>query len=309
MSDGDDWRSHRDITRLSSEGLTYITVAGLILTSVFAWVLFRNVSLPPDMIKLEHEYLQSFVLALYYLCWIAGTKFDCATQKLVYLTDPQKRKFPVTSVMVVGMLILVAAGLFGTKDNEKLFSCFLTGLVIANVLAWLHLLTRVIPIIKASAKRYREREYFLGLERLYLVAYYINGRWQWYRFFGMITIVSLLLLVSFSDWIRLKFAAVFSQPATFYAIIPDLILLVFVLFAESWIWAERVRTRLAMSVIDSLDDYYRLIPDESKLKELEEHWKIEDHLRWWKTLSRRSLPLLGVRKKPRRRPAHASGAA
>jgi hypothetical protein len=282
MADDHLLQRHRDIDRLAEEGLVYIWVAGIIITGLFAWALLRNLALGPALTHIEHEYLQPFVLAIYYACWVAGTKFDLNTQKWVYLIDPARKRFPVNSIAVVALLVGLALLLFWFKDDERWFSLSLMGLLIANVIAWLHVLSRVLPIIKQSSKHFRETSDFFALERLHVVAYYINGRWQWWRFFGMFVVAIAFVGTAFIDPLRAKVTSYLGAtiPTLSAKLIPDLFLVVFVVFAEGWIWIERAKTRLAMKIIDNLNDFYQLTPVPGQMKPLESHWRIHDNLSW-----------------------------
>ncbi len=297
-------RRHREIDDLSREGLVYVWVIGLVITGLFGWVLLKHVPFIEGVFYLKHEYLQPLLLAFYYYCWVAGTKFDLTTQKWVYLSDPSKKRFPISSVLVVACLCGIAVLLFWVKDNDKLFASTFGGLVATNVIAWLHILSRVLPIIRLSAKMYKSSDEYFGIERLYIVAYYINGRWQWWRFFGMFLIVACMIIVSFIPSLRETLTSLIQSRVSSgtipSSVISDLLLFLFIGFAESWIWLERLRTRFSMRVIDNLDDNYRLITLPEAVRALEARSKIFDNLSW-RAMRKSATIFSSHRKRPRRR--------
>jgi hypothetical protein len=258
--------SIRDIDKLAKTSRRFISVIGGGLALVFGWLTFRDLPIAAAIASTQPEYVRQFVLVAYYFSWVFGTSFDVSTQQAVYIRDPQRGRMPGGAFLVVLILFAVAAILLWANENDTYFAGTLTGFVVVNVVSFWILLRRVRPIISASHKAYEERGDFFGLELLRIVTDYIAGKWQWLRFVAMGLLILAADIVCFNEHARQLLGVgvqnlIPSLPAEAIApLLTDMLLFLFVLVAEGWIWTLRVRTKTSMIVIENLNERYVLRP-------------------------------------------------
>jgi hypothetical protein len=95
-----------------------------------------------------------------------------------------------------------------------------------------------------------------------------------------------MFLVSFVDEVRLGLAlfghGIISTLSAddISSLSLDVIFVIFFVFAEGWIWFERLRVWWFISVVDTLNENYRLTPAKDRIKALEARWRVHDNLSW-----------------------------
>lgn len=265
------WNWRRDledgVEERVSEGGVYILIVGTALALLFTWLTLQNLPYAEAIANARREYILRIALVMYYLSWVAGTKFDLTTQKSVYLLDPNRAQSRIPSITVVGSILVAFAILLWVKDEDPKFVLALSVLVAVNVVSWRFFLRDIVnPIITATREIYRgERDYF-GLERLRVIEGYIGGDWQWRRFAvmaGMMLIASVLvafspLRTSLADLLNRLYPSLPAEKVS--PLLTAAFLAIFVLVAEGWIWIMRIRTRLSLQLLAVLDSRYRLLP-------------------------------------------------
>jgi hypothetical protein len=258
-----------EIRRIQGLGRTvrwFIWIIGALLAVFFGWLQFRNFPVRSIFERAEPDFLLRLTLALYYTCWIFGSTFDTNIQTTVYLRDPNQGLLPRTAYVLLIGFGVVAAILLWASESERYFAGVLTGFIVFNILGFIYILSVVRPMINVSRERYALTNDLFGIEQLNLVARYMTGRWQFWRFVVMILMIAGIDTLIFSDEIHAAAAGWIANllpPLTVETIsrlIPSLSFLVFVLVAEGWIFTQRLKVRTALVVIDELSDKYDLTP-------------------------------------------------
>ena len=266
ISAGINVESRDNIDRVAAEGLSYISIAAAILGFFFTWLQFRDIPIAELVQKTNGQYVQRVLLVIYYFCWIAGTTFDIHMQKSVYLVDPHGKNKHFSSVLTVVILVVVAAALLATKDNPFWFSAALSMFFTVNIAAWIHIQQRVLPLIQSSRRKYNEYADFIGLEKLLVVADYIVGKWQWYRFAAIGLVLLCLDAVALSKGLSadaaylLNLAAPALPEQFIETILPQLFFSTFIVIAEGWIWWKRLFVRLSLNAFEHIGNGYALSP-------------------------------------------------
>jgi hypothetical protein len=255
-----------NIDKLAKKARLAIKIVAGVLALFFTWIKFSGLSFLPVLENTEPEVLTKVIVVFYYLCWVFGTGFDVGNQQAVYVSDPQEGQLAWDTLGVLVALTIVTAALLWASDDIKLFAAVLFVFVIANILLWRYLLTRVGPIIEESAKIYRKQKNYSDLERLEVVKYYLAGNWQTHRFIAMCITIAAANLICFVEPVQqalmtvVRLALPPSMVPAVGRLLPHLSIVLFVVVAEAWIWMMRVRTWASLHVIADLRHKYELKP-------------------------------------------------
>jgi hypothetical protein len=243
-----------------------IWLIGGVLALIFSWIQLRDIPVASLIEKTEPDLLLRFTLALYYSCWVFGTTFDTNLQSSVYVRDPNRGLIPKFAYVLLIGFGVVAALLMWASKSEAYFAIVLTFFVACNIGGFCYVLSYVRPIMAASKEQYELKRDYFGLEQLDLVIVYMSGRWQWLRFIAMVVMAIAMNVIVFSDSARALVArllATIAPPASAESIdrlIPSLSFLIFVLVAEGWIWAQRLRVRTTIDLVEILAAKYIVRP-------------------------------------------------
>ena len=90
-----------DIAKLARYTRLAITIIGGVLALVFTWLQIRDIPFPVIFQSTKPEFIQRFTLVLYYLCWIAGSRFDVSIQEAVYVNDPRFGRYGVETIAII----------------------------------------------------------------------------------------------------------------------------------------------------------------------------------------------------------------
>jgi hypothetical protein len=252
------------ITPIYKWAVRAIAVVGTLLGALFAWVQLRTIPLPLE--NADPLYARRVILAVYYACWIAGTTFDVNVQKEVYRLDPLRGNVPLTATLAVMGLFVVGAILLWASDSDERTTLALGPFLVVNVIAWRVLLVRVRPIMERTRAAYEGSRLYHRTEQLDIIISYLTGWWQWIRFAFMGVIVLFGIAVCFDKAARAASAQALhalvpaANEAGIANLLPVAALFLFVVFAEGWIWALRVRNVVALRTLDAVARKYSLTP-------------------------------------------------
>lgn len=264
--------SHQDPTphavqKFAGNAQRLLVIAGIIIGLPFTWLQFKPFSPAALINTIDPDFLRRLILWIYYFCWVSGLTFDIHMQREIYSKDPHLGSVSRRAIAATGALIAIALGMFFAGEYKERFTALaLIALLVINVFGWKILLERVDPIIKASAEAYRHDQQYFAVAQLEAISRYLKGYWQWGRFGGMLFIVLLLCGISYSDAARQEIVEKIhsmlpgAHRANVSALLPVLCLASFVIFAETWVWLMRHRTRTALSVIRTLNEAYTITP-------------------------------------------------
>ena len=199
-----------------------------------------------------------------------GAAFDYQTQQDVYVIDPNKGRIPKGFFVFVPVFVVIAVSLlWASIQNERYLAVALTLFCILDVIGWHHNQTWMKPIFEASFRFYETEHDYFGYERLSFAKSYFFGRWALWRYATMLAILGSILLISFNGLVRDNLSQAIHyttglDSAKISEITPGVLILFFVLTAESWIWVNRIRIRVSMNAIASVKDkivlHFREIP-------------------------------------------------
>jgi hypothetical protein len=121
-------------------------------------------------------------------------------------------------------------------------------------------------------KNYIEQRDYYGLVELEIVDRHIAGFWQVLRFIGMFCIIGAILAIVFRTEIRLAVSNRIQQALSVVptlssvagdrisSLLPDLLLIIFIIFAEGVNWWKRAQMGLGIRALEMLEDNYTLCP-------------------------------------------------
>lgn len=258
-------QAHREsaqaISTLAKMARRLIGFGAWVLPFWFAWLQFKDFPMASSFKNVQPYLVMQILLVGYFFCWVFGTKFDVTTQESIYLTQYE---FPWKQFGSGAILIVVAGALLWASNDARKFAAILTLFLILNVLFWMMLVKSIRNIINKTREQYAKDNDLYGLAQLAIVEEYITGNWQWHRFIGMAIIVTLGNVICFAGSAR-QFLSTALEPISqgitrdeISTLLPQLGFLIFIGFAEGWIWYKRAVTRAGLYALNHLALKYRL---------------------------------------------------
>ncbi|MBL8667233.1 MAG: hypothetical protein JNM48_07215, partial [Rhodospirillales bacterium] len=134
-----------------------IAWAGTALAMIFTWIQFKQ--FPLDMLASSYTpiLLWHGGLALYYVSWVFGTKFDVDVQELVYVSFPRRGQVPVHGFVTVLLLVVAGAALLWTERDIQKFAIAIDIFIVADHVAWRYLIWLVKNVVRTSKNAYTQR--------------------------------------------------------------------------------------------------------------------------------------------------------
>ncbi|HEY1748606.1 MAG TPA: hypothetical protein VGG11_17815 [Xanthobacteraceae bacterium] len=156
--------------------------------------------------------------------------------------------------MGVAAFVLVWA-----SSHPQFFAIVLFAFTVVNIVGWWLIVKRINPVIDTS--RAKLKGDLFRLDQLQSIETHMVGGWQKVRFAGMIFLSLVGIVVFYLIWVREFFAKIVETGTgiSFDAnLLPPIIYLCYVLFAEIWIWTKRESLRATLSTTDRLRKHYSL---------------------------------------------------
>jgi hypothetical protein len=251
-----------EVMRLNRTAQKAIGIIAFVLPLLFAYLSFKDVPIQDILKSLSSQSAASILwkitLTIYFLAWVFGTKNDAEDQELVYRHVPDRGRLSSQSIGVIaGIFVLMAILLW--SPNFELFAGALSAFFLFNIFAWRYLVSTIVnPSVEASLASIRSRGDYVGGEELLVVADYLRGRWQWYRFsLGALIIVGLWGLVAIK-YLQIKIPGIPESVSWELAQVFGIIIYVVVL--ELWIWSKRLQTKIALDFLEDFAERYTLVP-------------------------------------------------
>jgi len=261
-------RRDRDgISRIEKLANWFIWVVTAVIALVFAGLTLKDIPFAA-ISDANPAYVQAIVLSIYVWCWAVGTTFDTSIQGSVYLVDPHGGRLRAGSVIAVLSLAAISIVLLLFRSDEPRFALALLVFTSLDITTWLYLRFAFLPpIIKASREKHAAAppDYY-GQIQLDVVVSQIIGNWKWWREGALFVIVMLIVVVALSPRVKDALAGALYvlipavEPSKVRALIPDLLLLLFVLVSEVWHFAVRLQTMLTLKLLDKLEDRFSIRP-------------------------------------------------
>ena len=177
--------------------------------------------------------------------------------------DPDQGK--MTASFMAGMLVMAAVGalLLWASSNERIFSIAFFIYLLGNILFWRLILKRAKAMMEGSRAFYGSNDLF-DLEKIDVLENYADGQWQWNRFFTLIVLALLLIVITNVGPVRgtMTFAIhwIFPNlvPAVISSFLPVVVFIISAVAADTWMWLMRFKARESIRVIDDLQKRYRI---------------------------------------------------
>jgi len=258
--------SHKPVEETANEASAYVWVIGGVIAAIFTWLQIRDIPITDALSATNAQYAINVGLALYYLCWVTGTKIDISVQKSIYIEGPPSRYFDPATLAYVAALGVAAACLLWFRKDDRGFAVTILVFCIVTTAAWRHLVGRVRPMIEASRRRYLSMGDYAGLEKVELLEAYLDGRWQRVRVAVLSLFVIMLVVATFSRSGRIAMSNVLVQatptiqPEAVYPWVSAINFLAFVVISETTQWWMRLRTWVVLKALDHLESKYAFIP-------------------------------------------------
>ena len=187
--------------------------------------------------------------------WVAGTANDTREQEHAYIVGPDGRQL-AGGLYGAAATITVLFAILCRVQTAQTFAALLAVFFVVNIAWWQFMVKKVLwQPLDLSEAHLRATGDHLGLEILANMRAYITGPWQWWRFGAGGIMVLALVLVAYRG---------VPQPLAQHAMLGDrdrtlgMMLLIYVVGFESWIWIERIKLGVAQRTLRQLGEQYVL---------------------------------------------------
>jgi hypothetical protein len=256
------------ISRIATFANWCITTVTAVIALAFVGLAIKDIPITA-LSNANPEIIQIAILSVYISCWAYGTSIDTKVQAGIYADDPGGGHVRAGSVAAVAFLAAISVILLSVRSNELYFAVALAAFTTIDMLGWLYLRYRLLPpIIKASRSKFTEKGYedYYGQIILNKVESQIIGNWKWRRQIALSAIVLSMVLIAvfprlheiIGENIHKLVPALPSE--TSKALLPDFLLLMFVLVSELWHFALRLDTFLTIRVLNEMEEKFTLEP-------------------------------------------------
>jgi hypothetical protein len=250
------------------------TFANWPMTTVTAVIAFTFLSLAFKDIPISilsnanPNYIQIVILSVYILCRAGGASIDTKVQSAIYTDDPGGGRLRIGAVVAVANLTAISVILLLVRKNELHFALALTAFTTVDFMAWLYLRYSLLPpIIKASQMTYQRNDDYYGQLILREVVSQVIGNWKWHRQIVLSAIVLAMVALALYPQLHDLISGyvnklVPSLPAgTIKALLPDILLLAFVLVSELWSFAFRLDPLPTVRFLNDMEEEFTLVPN------------------------------------------------
>lgn len=260
--------SYGDMQELFQTARLTAKILGFVVAGIFTVFQFKDLPLSPFTDSGTPQLLIRIALILYFWSWVIATPFNLHLQSTVFTQDPHHGRVPVGYYFLLPMLLAVGALLAVTSRNERYLALAFSFLLIIDLPIWWQWVVWSRRVIEASKVTYLHQSapHYSGVERLNLIENYISGRWQWGRYVAMVLMLIGINIFCFDSKIRLDFASTLASrlpgasPEMLERLLPALSFFLYVVVAELWIWAVRIKTMISLRLIKRLASTYKLQP-------------------------------------------------
>ena len=251
--------SHGSAVELSIVARTIIGVTAGTMLLLFGWLKLRGFPLGVLVKDENAEHFFRISLIFLYWSWVAGTRFDLNLQVVVFkgsnamLPKPHLQAF--TFIIVISVLFIILALI----RTPKHFLFFFILFIVANLLIWRFYLAKYLnPLIGSSKEDPIKDQDYLELEELNCIERFIAGRWQWWRFGLMLSLLSVLFASTFGGLLT---SAVDRLGYLSEDFLLALIFIILFCMFEGSIWFERLRTYFSIKKLAELKKYNLSLKD------------------------------------------------
>lgn len=261
-------RRHRDeISKIVTFANWAIWGVTALIALVFAGITLKDLPIDSAIANTNPAYFQAILLTIYIWCWAIGTAIDTNAQSSVYLVDPNGGRVRTGAVVAVASLAAISIVLVWVRSDELHFAVAMAFFTTVDVLGWLYLRYVFLPpIVQATQQRYERVQDYYGQILLKKVVSQIAGNWKWWRQLALAAIVLLMMLAALSPHLKdllsaeIQSAVSAFTPGSVKPLLQDFLLLLFLLVSEVWHFALRLKTYMAINVINELENEYAIRP-------------------------------------------------
>ena len=261
-------RSHRSdhISRIATfANWSIAAVAGVIALS-FVELGLKDIPISV-LSNVNPDHVQAVILVVYLFSRAYGASIDTKVQIAIYTQDPGGGRLRVGTIAVSVNFTAIALILLLVRKSELQFALALAAFTTIDFLAWLYLRYSLLPpIIFASQRDYEREGDHYGQLILKKVTSQVIGNWNWQRQLVLSVIALAMVALALHPQLRDSISGylntlVPSLPAgTIRTLLPDMLLLAFVLVSELWSFAFRLDPLPTVRFLDEIEANFKLVP-------------------------------------------------
>lgn len=228
-----------------------------LLALAFAFLKLKDFPIPSLESGLASNAIFNISMVLFYLSWCFGAPWDSRYEQRVIVVAPKKGKLTLEAILIM-VALAVLFGVLCYINTQKVFLWFLLAFWLVNWGAWRILVNKfLLEPFRTSVSVYKKFEKHYEILRLDLVKDFIDGKWQWIRFFIGIILIEIFLIVNYlgiPGFIAMTTGKVSSE------VVRAGFIAVFVFIVEPWIWYMRFRLKVAFGCVEKFEKEYSIRP-------------------------------------------------
>jgi hypothetical protein len=255
------------ISRIATFANWCITTVTGVIALAFVGLAVKDIPISA-LSNANPDYIQIAILSVYISCWAYGTSIDTKVQSAIYADDPEGGRVRVGAIVAVAVLAAISVILLLVRTNELHFALALTAFTTIDVVGWLYLRYWLLPpIIEESQKKYESEDDHYGKLILKKVTSQVIGNWKWHRQVVLTAIVLAMVALAYYPQLHDIISSYVIRPVpslpagTVKALLPDALLLAFVLVSELWHFAFRLDTFLTIRILNDMEEKFTLVPN------------------------------------------------
>lgn len=235
-----------------------------IIILLYGFLQWRDLPIVAILNNGDPSLVLQVTLFILFFSWVIGINIDVNMQSAVYIHTRDGRSISKSAMGVLMLHFISALLLLWARKSVQDFAIAITIFSFASI-ALMHVTHRTIrPIVDKSRGIYLRLGDNFGAEQSNILETYLAGYWTWVRA-GLLLVllvgVNLICFISAAREFLLRWIGEGLNEAVAAALAPWLALLavvVFLLVAEGWQWANRLQASATVRALGLLRDKYTL---------------------------------------------------
>ena len=213
----------------------------------YGWVKFEGFDIEPLINQVSTELLIKVSLGIYYFSWTFGTTLDGADQGEIFHKVFNNGKIPRLGIFIALTVAISFFILCGFWESNYLPIALISFWTIDVLLGLIFTRFVMKPYYDINKDFYNKKNY-LTKRKFEIVEEFLFSEWNIYRYLIGYLILIIIIILSLTDWANFL---IIGDDKQFYI---ALLILVFVLTVELWIWFFRLKRKFSLMVINELID-------------------------------------------------------
>ena len=211
----------------------------------YGWLKFKGFDFHPVINQVSTELLIKLSLSIYYFSWWFGATLDGSDQGIVFQKVINNGKVPKLGIFTA-ITVAISFFILCAYWESQILPTILMIFWIINFIQW-KVFTKYVmrPYYNQNQEFYSKLKNQLIRKRFDIVYSFLYSNWQYYRFLvGFIFLIPTVILT-----ISNKYNDFFVKNLKEKQFIIALLILLFVLIVEGWIWYYRLKRKFTIKIL------------------------------------------------------------